>query len=111
MNLKNNILGQLIFKIVFLLDILSGIRIFCPEVLNDSPSVLSLLKANFQEVSLMMDGEKQKIITMRRNGAGYGQIAAAVGISINTVKSFCRQHGLAAKTATSVCEQCGRPVE
>lgn len=84
---------------------------FCFKVLNDNHAVLSLLKANFQEVSFMTDGEKQKIITMRRDGAGYGQIAAAVGISINTVKSFCRQHGLAAKTAESVCEQWGRPVK
>ena len=56
----------------------------------------------------MMTGEqKQQIIVLRRDGAGYGRIAARLQISINTVKSFCRRHGLVAKSADSVCEQCG----
>ena len=50
----------------------------------------------------MTDKQKQKIIALRRDGAGYGQIAATIGISINTVKSFCRRHSLAAKKATAV---------
>lgn len=50
----------------------------------------------------MTDKQKQKIIALRRDGAGYGRIAAAVGISINTVKSFCRRHSLTAKKATAV---------
>lgn len=50
----------------------------------------------------MTDEQKQKIIALRRDGAGYGRIAAAVGISINTVKSFCRQHSLAAKTVVTI---------
>lgn len=50
----------------------------------------------------MIDEQKQKIIALRRDGAGYGQIVAAVGISIYTVKSFCRRHSLAAKKATAV---------
>ena len=75
-----------------------GIRnFFALEVLNDSRSVLLFLKANFQEVSSMTDEQKQKIIALRRDGAGYRQVAAAVGISINTVKSFCRRHSLVAK--------------
>ena len=59
----------------------------------------------------MTDEQKQQIIALRRDGAGYGQIAAAVGISINTVKSFCRRHSLVTKKSASVCEQCGRPIE
>lgn len=60
----------------------------------------------------MMTGEqKQQIIVLRRDGAGYGRIAARLQISINTVKSFCRRHGLVAKSADSVCEQCGKPIE
>lgn len=50
----------------------------------------------------MKDKQKQQIIALRRDGAGYGRIAAAVGISINTVKSFCRRHRLTAKKAASV---------
>ena len=38
-------------------------------------------------------------------GEGYGRIAAQLQISINTVKSFCRRHSLAASTAGAVCEQ------
>ncbi|WP_296910298.1 RNA polymerase subunit sigma-70 [uncultured Megasphaera sp.] len=58
----------------------------------------------------MTDEQKQQIIALRRDGEGYGRIAAQLQISINTVKSFCRRHGLVAKSAASVCEQCGRPI-
>ena len=58
----------------------------------------------------MTDEQKQKLILLRRSGDGYGQIATALGISINTVKSFCRRHGLAAEVKGSVCEQCGKAV-
>ena len=37
----------------------------------------------------MTDEQKQQIIALRRDGAGYGRIAARLQISINTVKSFC----------------------
>lgn len=47
---------------------------------------------------------------MRRDGAGYGSIAMQLQISINTVKSFCRRHSLAARTDGAVCEQCGKPI-
>lgn len=59
----------------------------------------------------MTDEQKQQIIVLRRDGAGYGRIAAQLQISINTVKSFCRRHSLAANTAGAVCEQCGKPIE
>lgn len=48
----------------------------------------------------MTDEQKQQIIALRRDGAGYGRIAARLQVSINTVKS-----------AVSVCEQCGKPIE
>lgn len=92
--------------------LITGIRIFFASiVLNNSRSVLLLLKTNFQEVSIMTDEQKQQIIALRRDGAGYGRIAARLQISINTVKSFCRRHSLAASTAGAVCEQCGKPIE
>ena len=53
----------------------------------------------------MTDEQKQQIIALRRDGEGYGRIAAQLQISINTVKSFCRRHSLAASTAGAVCEQ------
>ena len=58
----------------------------------------------------MTDEQKQQIIALRRDGAGYGRIAARLQISINTVKSFCRRHSLAANSSASVCEQCGKPI-
>ncbi len=58
----------------------------------------------------MTDEQKQQIIAMRRDGAGYGSIANQLGLSINTVKSFCRRHSLAAPPTDSLCEQCGRPI-
>jgi endogenous inhibitor of DNA gyrase (YacG/DUF329 family) len=58
----------------------------------------------------MMDKQKQQIIALRRNGAGYGTIASQLGVSINTVKSFCRRHSLAAPPTDHLCEQCGRPI-
>ena len=58
----------------------------------------------------MTNEQKQRLICLRRGGAGYGQIAQGLGVSINTVKSFCRRHGLAAESHESVCEQCGIPV-
>lgn len=58
----------------------------------------------------MTDEQKQKIIALRRDGAGYGQIATTIGISINTVKSFCRRHNMTANKSESVCEQCGNHI-
>lgn len=81
------------------------------RVLEIISFVLLLLRANFQEVFIMTDEQKQQITTMRRDGAGYGKIAVILGISINTVKSFCRRHNLVTKKTTSVCEQCGKPIE
>lgn len=58
----------------------------------------------------MTDKQKQQIIALRRDGAGYGSIANQLGLSINTVKSFCRRHSLTAPPTDSLCEQCGRPI-
>lgn len=58
----------------------------------------------------MTNEQKQKLIAMRRSGSGYGRIAETLGISINTVKSFCRRHSLKAETRSPVCEQCGKPI-
>lgn len=58
----------------------------------------------------MTDEQKKQIIALRRDGTGYGSIANQLGLSINTVKSFCRRHSLAAPPTDSLCEQCGRPI-
>lgn len=93
--------------------LIMGIHFFClKKYLTIAFLSYYSWRPNFQEVSIMMTGEqKQQIIVLRRDGAGYGRIAARLQISINTVKSFCRRHGLVAKSADSVCEQCGKPIE
>ena len=54
---------------------------------------------------------------MRAAGNGYGSIAQSLGISLNTVKSFCRRKAITEKTAvlltgeTTCCENCGREIQ
>ena len=40
----------------------------------------------------MTDNQKAQIIKLRAAGNGYGKIAQTIGISVNTVKSFCRRN-------------------
>lgn len=59
----------------------------------------------------MTDAEKEKIRFFRMEGLGYGAIAARLGLSENTVKSFCRRNhltGVAAKEAVTACRHCGQ---
>ena len=58
----------------------------------------------------MTQEQKKQLIILRRRGEGYGQIASSIGISINTVKAFCRRNGLVTEVDDTVCVQCGRPV-
>ena len=60
----------------------------------------------------MTNGEKVQIVQMRKRGLGCSEIALKLGMSVNTVKSYCRRSGvkpLEKKTAQSgdVCRQCG----
>jgi len=63
--------------------------------------------------------QKENIKQMRGRGESYARIASALGISENTVKSFCRRNNLGgdlsavplADTANlSFCKQCGKEV-
>lgn len=58
----------------------------------------------------MTDAEKEKIRFWRMEGFGYGTIADRLGLSENTVKSFCRRNhltGVAAKEVPTTCRHCG----
>ena len=65
----------------------------------------------------MTDNQKSQIIKLRAAGNGYGKIAQTLGISLNTVKSFCRRNDINGNTAiepsvtltgeTTACENCG----
>lgn len=63
----------------------------------------------------MNDNQKSKIEKMRISGMGYTAIAKSLGISKDTVKSYCRRNSLGgvmiAKTEDCVCEMCGNEVK
>ena len=66
----------------------------------------------------MTEQQKTQTIRLRGEGFGYARIAAMLGISDNTVKSFCRRSGLTGNTGFEhkdaekehFCQQCGLPV-
>ena len=81
-------------------------------VLKTPVFVPYLLENIFSRRFFIMTNEQIRQLTiMRRDGAGYGRIAEALHVSINTVKSWCRRHHLPGEGASgSVCENCGRPI-
>lgn len=66
----------------------------------------------------MNDTQKKQVEKFRANGLSYGKISETLGLSINTVKTYCRRHGLGGvvvKTANRdedkhFCLCCGAPV-
>lgn len=65
----------------------------------------------------MTNEQRMMVSSLRADGMGYGSIARKVGISANTVKSFCRRSSQRteetrlAATAEHKCLCCGVPVE
>ena len=55
----------------------------------------------------MTQEEKSRIIHFRQLGIGYTMIARDLGISINTIKSFCRRNVDNIKASLNQCKQCG----
>jgi predicted transcriptional regulator len=64
--------------------------------------------------------QKEQVQKMRQEGQSYSQIALALGISENTIKSYCRRKNLGAikntspkteKNICTSCKQCGRPLK
>lgn len=43
----------------------------------------------------LTDNQKKQIEVLRMKGSGYKRTADTLGISVSTVKSYCRRHGLA----------------
>ena len=59
----------------------------------------------------MTPSEKDAVRRMRENGGSYGQIAHALNISENTVKSFCRREGiLVIPEPADRCPRCGKSI-
>lgn len=60
----------------------------------------------------MTNLQKERIKTMRLQGIGYVKIGETLGISDNTVRSFCRRNGLGETSPnTVVCKQCGKLIK
>lgn len=53
----------------------------------------------------MTDSQKHSIAALRQEGMSYNGIAKRTGISVNTVKSYCRRCSI--KSEEHVCKQCG----
>lgn len=64
----------------------------------------------------MTDKQKEKIIQLRRQGSSYAEIAVALGISKNTVKSYCQRNTIDVKEQerpmpiNGACPVCGKPI-
>jgi endogenous inhibitor of DNA gyrase (YacG/DUF329 family) len=60
--------------------------------------------------------QKEQIRRMRQEGSGYSRIAQGLGLSENTVKSYCKRNSLGGIGATLpklgdvVCRNCDKPV-
>ncbi len=54
----------------------------------------------------MTELDRAAIREYRKQGLGYKKIAMKTGVSLNTVKSFCKRK----QEKTSVCLQCRRPI-
>ncbi len=61
----------------------------------------------------MTDLQKEQIKAMRSQGIGYVKIGLALGISNNTVRSFCRRNGMDGNAEKTVnrCKQCGKAIK
>ena len=66
----------------------------------------------------MTKQEKEEIRRLRAQGISYSKVTSLMGISENTVKSFCRRNhlggqasGIAAENGVDHCRQCGTPLE
>ena len=65
----------------------------------------------------MTQQQKERIAECRATGASYGQIAKALGLSVNTVKSYCQRNPSGKEPPKPVeavcvdrCPQCNAPL-
>lgn len=64
----------------------------------------------------MNDTEEKRLISLRKQGLGYKKIAQAIGVSVNTVKTYCRRHAIGKDTIADErlkdhrCLECGKKV-
>ena len=65
-------------------------------------------------VLYMTEKQKSEVLRMRRSGVPYKEISALLGVSMNTVKSYCVRNKIHKDVATEVqtdtCPNCGKPI-
>ena len=64
----------------------------------------------------MTDEQKKQIVSLRSRGVSYTDIASNLQLSRDTVKSYCRRHGVSTvecteKSTSNCCEFCGKEEE
>lgn len=70
----------------------------------------------------MTDGQKMEITKFRQDGLGYTAIAKQMGLSRDTVRSFCRRNGLVGEITIKIekveeqlqkdfCRECGKKLQ
>lgn len=64
----------------------------------------------------MTETQRKEIQRLRQAGMGYVKIAHSLGLSTNTVKSFCQRNPIlelspAQEKPNHVCPQCGSPIQ
>ncbi len=67
-----------------------------------------------EEMIYMTEKQKSEIVRMRQNGTAYKNISELLGISINTVKSYCNRNKIKKVVTANVdgncCLYCGKPI-
>ena len=92
---------------------------------GSNPSFLSLITRRQHPIRLLewrksvTQQQKEQISRLRAAGASFGKIASALGISVNTVKSYCKRNPISSEVAPAPkaiihadrCPQCNSPLE
>ena len=92
---------------------------------GSNPRSLSLITRRQHPIRLLewrksvTQQQKEQISKLRASGASFGKIASVLGVSANTVKSYCKRNPISAETAsvpktppnTNHCPQCGAVLE
>ena len=59
----------------------------------------------------MTDDDRKQIERLHAGGMGYKAISHELGISVNTIKTHCRRHGIKPqRKSQDICLFCGKPL-
>lgn len=84
----------------------SGLFVF---ICRNTPSKCLVFLGMTKGVLFMTKEDRNQIGALRRSGYTYAEISAVLGISVNTIKSYCRRNQLT-EVSGPVCKNCGKPI-